>query len=106
MIGPMRHRVTIEAKESVSDGGGGVIETWIPVASFWAELDALAGEEISAGEGREPRGRYEVTLRMEAEVTPAHRLRLGERVFAIEAVREDVPKSGYQRITAIEGEPT
>ncbi|NWH09211.1 MAG: phage head closure protein [Alphaproteobacteria bacterium] len=106
MIGPMRHRVTIESKESVADEGGGVIETWMPVATFWAEIDALGGEEVSSGEGREPRTRYEITMRIEAEVTPAHRLRLGERIFAILAVREDVPQSGYQRITAMQGEPS
>ena len=41
----LRHRLTLEQLERVSDDGGGFTESWVEVATLWCDLRPLAGSE-------------------------------------------------------------
>ena len=48
MIGRMDQRITLQRQSEVSDGGGGMVRTWVDVlenASVWAAVKAKAGRE-------------------------------------------------------------
>jgi len=45
---PYRHRVIIQSFTAVSDGMGGWEEAWADLATVWARVEALKGEEYFA----------------------------------------------------------
>lgn len=74
-IGKLRHRVRIEQPANISDGAGGEITVWTPLASVWAEVLPMGGAKIDEGNvisvGQQ---RYKLHMRYRSDVTPACRL--------------------------------
>ena len=92
MTGPgdLRHRLTLEEAQRVSDGAGGYTETWVSVTDVWAAIRPDGGGEGVEADRLAGRVSHVVTLRYLAGVTPAMRLRQGTRVFHIlAAIDED-----------------
>lgn len=87
-IGTLRHRVTLESAARAADGGGGAVETWIPVAELWAMIRPLSGDERVAADGPAGTVSHEIVIRQRTGVVPAMRLRLGTRLFEIRAVMD------------------
>lgn len=84
--GALRHRVTLQAPQETSDGGGGASVTWTDVAVVWAAIAPLrGGERLRAGR-LEAALTHRVTIRYRADVTPEMRVAFGSRLFNIRAV--------------------
>jgi SPP1 family predicted phage head-tail adaptor len=82
-LGDLRHRLTLEEAQRVSDGGGGFTEDWVTVAILSAAIQTGdGGERVESGR-LAGRVSHAITLRYRAGVTPAMRFRLGTRVFHI-----------------------
>ena len=99
MISPsdLRHRLTLEEAQRVSDGGGGFTETWVEVAIVSAGLRPSGGSE-SVDSGRlAGRVSHEIVLRYRAGVTPAMRFRMGTRVFHILAAIDEGERQRWLR---------
>jgi head-tail adaptor len=89
-------RLTLEARDSIGDGGGGEARSWRVVGRCWADLRAASGlERMSAGAAAS-----RVSLRAavpwtpataEDRPTPEKRFREGERVLEIVAVGDADP---------------
>jgi SPP1 family predicted phage head-tail adaptor len=90
---PFRHRVTIQGFTSVSDGMGGWEQTWADLATVWARVEALKGEEYFAAAQMQNSVSHRVTMRYRADLTPTHRLVFEGRTLDIEAVLPDERKS-------------
>ncbi len=87
-IGNLRHRLTIEAPGETPDGIGGVTRTWTALAIVWGEIEPLAaGDAMLAGK-RIGLLTHRIHVRHRADLTIAHRFRLGSRVYVIRAVRD------------------
>lgn len=43
--GKLRHRVRAERTVEATDGAGGVVTTWVPLAAFWAQVETVGGRE-------------------------------------------------------------
>lgn len=82
-IGALRHRITLEEVQRVSDGGGGFTENWVTVANLSATIEPGGGGEGVESGRLAGRVSHAITLRYRAGVTPAMRLRAGARVFHI-----------------------
>jgi SPP1 family predicted phage head-tail adaptor len=91
--GPYRHRVIIQSFTAVSDGMGGWEETWADLATVWARVEALKGEEYFAAAQMQNSVSHRVTMRYRADLTPSHRLIFEGRTLNIEAVLPDERKS-------------
>lgn len=87
MTGPrirdLRHRLTLEETERVSDGAGGFTESWVAIATVSATIQPSGGGESLESGRLAGRVTHAVTLRYRAGVTPAMRFRMGTRVFHI-----------------------
>lgn len=70
----MDERVTIQAEARTPNGQGGFTTTWADVASVWAEIIGLSGEESIEAAIERSSARYRVTIRKRSDVTPRHRL--------------------------------
>lgn len=82
-IAARRRRLTLEAPASTPDGAGGGLETFAPVASMWASLRWLGGEERRQADRWEQASRQEIVIRWRSGVTAGMRFRAGGEVFAI-----------------------
>jgi SPP1 family predicted phage head-tail adaptor len=82
----LRHRLTLEELSRVADEGGGFTESWIAVASFFADLRPFSGDERYEADRLAGRVTHEVSLRYRAGVVPAMRFRKGTRIFHIVSV--------------------
>ncbi|MHA1523456.1 MAG: phage head closure protein [Alphaproteobacteria bacterium] len=88
-IGPMRLRLSLQAPQRVSDGGGGATVTWVEEATVWGLLRPLSGRERGFGSGRMSIVTHDITIRHRDGVLPEKRLVNGTRVFKILAVLDD-----------------
>ena len=63
---PFRHRVTIQAVTLIFDDMGGWEETWADLATVWARVEALKGEEYFAAAQMQNSVSHRVTMRYRA----------------------------------------
>ena len=95
-IGELRHRLVHETPVDLPDGMGGVTRTFLAVDALWAAIETSA----AAGEFADRPGAvltHKVTVRAPAIVEPGDRLRLGARLFLVEAVSD--PEGRGRRLT-------
>ena len=91
MIGRKNRRVSFERPYETPDAVGDVDKAWLPVATVWASVEPLRGEEryqaqqIQATADHRIRVRWSTTL---ATLTPKHRAKLGTRIFEIVSVAD------------------
>lgn len=86
-------RLELEASARQDDGMGGYRTVWQRIGSLWAEMKAQAGQERGAEVGPESVVSWRITVRGARVGDPrrpaaGQRLRMGQRLFAIEAVAE------------------
>lgn len=92
-IGALRSRLTLEQPDRTTDGGGGASVTWTTVATLWAAVRPIGGEERLAADQLAGRITHEITLRTRTGVVPAMRLRDATRIFEIVAVLDSGPRN-------------
>lgn len=85
-IGSLRHRLMLEAPQRISDAAGGVFETWTSIGQVWAEVTPITGNETFAADRIVGRVTHSIAVRARSDLSPAQRLRLGDRIFEIRAV--------------------
>ena len=87
-------RLTLEAPVRQADGIGGQATVWRPLGTVWAEMRASAGREARGEVGAVSVVTWRITARAVPPGDPrrpaaGERLRLGGRLFRIEAVAEE-----------------
>jgi SPP1 family predicted phage head-tail adaptor len=85
-IGELRHRVTIQELVRVPDGLGGYSESWRDVATIWASIEPLRGQELYLARQTLQQVTHRVVMRYIRGVTRGMRIVWGERVLRILAV--------------------
>lgn len=88
--GRLRFRVQLLAPDTVDNGRGGRrpipgSDGWKPVASLWADVLALRGDEAVRQNVERAVQLWRVEIRMRHDVTPKHRLRWGAIVMDIKS---------------------
>ena len=86
-------RLELEGSARQGDGMGGYRIVWQRIGSLWAEMKAGTGRERGAEVGPESVMSWRITVRGARVGNPrrpaaGQRLRMGQRLFAIEAVAE------------------
>ena len=89
-------RLDLERSDRQGDGMGGYRIVWQRIGSLWAEMKAGAGKERGAEVGPESVVSWRITVRGAKAGDPrrpaaGQRLRMGQRLFVIEAVAERDP---------------
>ncbi|MDM7458900.1 MAG: head-tail adaptor protein [Paracoccus sp. (in: a-proteobacteria)] len=85
--------MTLEDGVRQPDGMGGHRLDWQPLGRIWAAMDARSARERAAGTGMVPVVAWRIIVRGapvgdKRRPRPGQRLRLGPRIFRIEAVAE------------------
>jgi SPP1 family predicted phage head-tail adaptor len=79
----LRHRLTLEELNRISDEGGGFTESWEEVAELWADVRPVSGFERVEADRLSGTVSHAIALRYRSGVTPAMRFRKDSRVFHI-----------------------
>lgn len=87
-LGALRYRARLEAPLCGGEEGGTAGITWQLVATLWAEIRSLSGQEVFRADTISALGTYEVRIRFRNNIAPHMRLVIGERVFDIRDVRD------------------
>lgn len=103
----LNRRLVLEAPERSPDGAGGFSETWVTIGTLWASVQARGGREAGTLAGPVSVGRFRVTIRaarVGSSMRPlaGQRMRMGTRIFSIEAVSEVPGSELYLRCDVVE----
>lgn len=99
--------MTLEDGVRQPDGMGGHRLDWQPLGKLWAAMEARSGRERAAGTGMVSVVNWRITVRGAPagdvrRPQPGQRLRLGTRLFRIEAVAEADPTGRWLDVFARE----
>lgn len=106
MIAEFRHRLTLEERVSVADGGGGAAESWSEVATVWAALHQKSGREREAADRLAARTATDITIRYRGGVTTDMRFRQGSKTFNIRGVLDVDGRRRWLKCVCEEGGPS
>ena len=100
--------LVLEAPEHLTDTGGGVVTSWEPVGTIWAEVEGISGREAISGGREAASGTHRITMRSAPLDSPRRprpdcRFRSGNKIFAIRGVAEADPRRKYLTCWAEEG---
>lgn len=104
-IGKLRHRITFESNEKVSDGQGGMVKTWAPIITVWASIDPVSQWEKVYTQAMQTRRTHKITVRLSATIktiTTEMRITYGDRTFQIKAFIDPDERGFYYMIDAEE----
>jgi len=87
IAGQLRTRLVLEEPLDVPDGQGGVTRSFQTLAMLWASLEAASGQSALDRDALGARITHRIIVRTGIDLSVRHRLRLGERIFTIEAFR-------------------
>lgn len=97
-------RVTIQAPADTDDGYGGTIPGgWADAATVWASVEPLRGGEAIANMQVTARQTYRLWFRRSVSVTPANRLKWGDRILNVREA-PDPRREQYRQVVAEEQE--
>lgn len=103
MIGKLDQRVTIQTLTRVADSMGGAPETWAELATVWAHVRPMRGDEGYTGDRVDATGTYRFVIRNRTDVSEAARLQWQGETYNIRAVRREGPRPMYLDIDAERG---
>jgi len=85
-IGKLRHRLTIEENTgTTNDGAGNKLPRWEPVATTWAEVKPLRGQEVDIANQFGQEITHRIKMRYRTDITKEkHRIVFKGRTFHIE----------------------
>lgn len=98
-LGRLKRRLVIEVPTETGDGAGGVTRSHATVATVWANLEWITGEERWRQNRPEQAASWRITLRWRAGLTAAMRFRDGTRLFAIRAIGD--PDGGRRSLVCL-----
>jgi len=87
--GNLNSRIEIQDWQSVGQNAKAETEkAWITVWQPWAEITDLNGRETYSGQQLRSDITHQVRIRYRQGITPAHRVKFGDRVLTIQSVTD------------------
>ena len=99
--GLLSRRLTLEVPVETADGAGGVTRSFEAVATLWAQVTEVSAARALEADRAGARISHRIVIRFADDITTRHRLRDGDRVFRIVALRN---ADGRRRFLQIEAE--
>jgi SPP1 family predicted phage head-tail adaptor len=86
--GRLRHRITLQSKETTRDVMGGEIITWVDVATVWAEVSALSGRALIAAQQAQSEITARIIVRKAAagSIADDWRIKHGADIYTLHAI--------------------
>jgi len=101
-IGDLRHRISLQELVSIPDGMGGFSEEWQDVATVWASVEPLRGQERYLAQQTLQEVTHKVTMRYREGVSTRMRIFFGGRLFTIKAILDPEERHKWLEILCSE----
>ena len=102
--GALRHKIQLQEPSIEQDPTTGEMrQTWVDVASLWAEVVPMSGREFVAASAEQSEVRGRITIRYRDGVDASMRIVYRGRYYNILAVLPDA-ESGKEHLTLMTGE--
>lgn len=90
-IGSLRHRVVIQRSTTADDGKGGQTDAWATLATVWAEVLPMRGNERRMAGALTAEIQYRVRVRYRTDITvqPTDRIEWGGVTLEVHAVTDE-----------------
>ena len=85
-IGPLRHRLTIEEYEVLSNDIGVESRQWKTLETVWGSIEVLTGKEYISPLGTKEEISVKITVRYFKELNSKMRITFKDRIFKIEGI--------------------
>jgi SPP1 family predicted phage head-tail adaptor len=107
-IGNLRKQISIQQEQQTSDGAGGYALTWVTLATVWADIDPISGNEIYTSGHLEGHVTHKITLRWRTDITITTDMIVAynTRLFNIRAVINQDESNQYATLLVEEGGAT
>lgn len=88
--GELRHRVTIQEPQAGRDSYGAETVVWVNVATVWAAIEPLAGQERFLAQSDQvlAEGMVRIRIRYRSGITAKMRVAFSNRVFDVQQIAE------------------
>lgn len=96
--GKLRHRVTIESRETIINSCGEQVTEWVEFAKRWAAVEPLSAREFIAAQQVQSAVTTRITMRTLPGLLPSMRIIHGNAVYNIAGILPD-KNSGGEYIT-------
>lgn len=83
--GQLSARLALEIRDDASDGQGGIVSGFAPVASLWARIEPVSFKQEERGDEEIFAVTHRIWIRFRDDVTAGMRFRKGQRVFVVRA---------------------
>ncbi|CAN7478058.1 phage head closure protein [Pararhizobium sp. LjRoot235] len=83
--GQLSARLTLEIREDVSDGQGGIVSGFAPVASLWARIEPVSVKQEERGAEEIFAVTHRLWIRFRDDLATGMRFRKGLRIFVVRA---------------------
>lgn len=101
--GQLRHKITIEQLDtSTADAMGAAVKIWTLFCVCWARVQPVSGKEFFNANQERAQISHKIRIRYVAEITPAHRVNFGGRLFNIQTVINFDERNRELEILAVE----
>ncbi|TAK49745.1 MAG: head-tail adaptor protein [Xanthobacteraceae bacterium] len=97
--GSLKTRLALEAPAETPDGQGGVVRSHAVMTTIWAAVTPLSSRQDEAAAAAGAVVTHRIVIRSNFEVTLRHRLREGDRIYRIVAIRDQHDRR-YREILA------
>lgn len=84
--GQLKNKVTIQAKAETVDAIGQPVNTWIDVATVWADIRYLSGLESIKSDADVSIAKVSIRVRYRADIKPSMRVVCDGVIYQIKAV--------------------
>lgn len=106
--GDLRHRVTLQRRQTGQDAAGQPVDVWDTVFSGWADVSPLSGRALMSAQVMQSAVTHEITMRYRPELASPidsanMRILFGTRVFNIHAVLNQDERNRTVILQAEEG---
>lgn len=101
-IGELNRRIEVLELREERDAFGGVNGDWVTVGRVWAKIAPKSGRENFVNQQEQGIQETEITMRFYPAMSLKHRIRYGEKLYGVTAVKDVVTGHRWTVITAKE----
>lgn len=102
-IGDLNRRIVLQQPDRTDNGRGGSAKAWEDVATVWAQMIPLRGNEALSENLLRDNQLWKVTIRFNGSVTPDWRFTHGGREFNIRSAEDPDGRRHWTVMTAESG---
>ena len=104
-IGDLNRRVTLESLVQTKDAEGGMVDSWSAVATVWAKVANLSGNERRASShgGQVAEARTEFTIRYRAGLNAKMRVSYAGKIYNIRHINDFAEEHRFVVLTCDTG---